>query len=335
MCSPAVRDLRPSPLADALSVVAEEMAQAEELLLEGVSGPVPLMPRVARHLVGAGGKRLRPLLCLLAARLAEVPRELAVRAAVAGELIHTASLLHDDVVDEAPLRRGRPSAPRVFGNSACVLMGDALLARSIALLADLEVHAPVAGLARCVRRMATGELLQLTMAGRPGSTLISYLRIVEGKTSGLFAWCCTAGDLCPPSLRSPLRRFGRRMGMAFQIADDILDYAGDPAITGKVVGSDLRERKVTLPLHFACQRQPELGARVQALVAAGLDAPPPDPDEVASLVRAVHTSGGLEMARAAATTLLARAHGALDEVPSSPWRSHLHALADFVVARAS
>jgi octaprenyl-diphosphate synthase len=322
-----------SPLAAASAAVAEELAQAEALLQECSAGPVPVMPRVARHLVGAGGKRLRPLLCLLAARLGGISRELAVRVAVAGELIHTASLLHDDVVDEAPLRRGRPSAPRIFGNSACVLMGDAMLARSIALLADLEVHAPLAGLARCVRRMAVGELLQLTQAGRPGDTLLSYLRIIEGKTSALFAWSCTAGDLCPPPARSPLRRFGRRFGMAFQIADDILDYVGDPARTGKAAGSDLREGKVTLPLYFACSLDPELRVEVEKICARP-DATK-DARRVEEIVERVRSSGGVERARGAAETMLARAHRALDELPVSTWQQRLHDLADFVVTRSS
>jgi octaprenyl-diphosphate synthase len=181
--------------------------------------------------------------------------------------------------------------------------------------------------------MAVGELLQLTQAGRPGDTLLSYLRIIEGKTSALFAWACTAGDLCPPPARSSLRRFGRRFGMAFQIADDILDYVGDPALTGKVLGSDLREGKVTLPLYLACSSDPGLRAAVEEICA--VPDMVKDARQVERIVERVRSSRGVERARGAAETLLARAHRALDELPTSPWQQRLHDLADFVVTRSS
>lgn len=307
----------------------EDLQAVEQLLHDAAWGPLPMMPQVTEHLLAAGGKRLRPLLSLLAARLCHIPQSLAWRVAAAGELIHTASLLHDDVVDETPLRRGRPSAPRVFGNSACVLIGDALLARSIYLLAKLNNPAPLAGLARCVRRMTIGEIQQLLQAGKMTSNLLSYLRIIEGKTSGLFAWCSTAGELCPDEFRYPLRRFGRCLGMAFQIADDILDYTGDPTQTGKAIGADLREGKITLPLFYALRARPELLNVIQDLGQA------PSTEGIAWLVAEVQKSGGTAMAKTSADLLLTRAHRALKHLPPSPWREHLHALADYVVQRNS
>jgi octaprenyl-diphosphate synthase len=245
-------------------------------------------------------------------------------------MIHSASLLHDDVVDQTPLRRGRPAAPKVYGNSTCVLVGDALMAQALCLLGELESRAPLLSLARCVRRMAVGEIQQLSQTGRPHPRLLGYLRVVEGKTSALFSWCCTVGDLCPDPLLAQMRSFGRRLGMAFQIADDVLDYAGNPEQTGKSVGSDLCEGKFTLPLHYACEEHPdllELASRVGNATA-------PDEELVDRVVEQVRRSGGLERAREVARTLLRRAHRVLDNTPPTPWRDHLHAIADFVVQRS-
>lgn len=318
-----------SPLPEIQRAVQDELERVEELLQDATWGPVPVMTQVASHLVEAGGKRLRPLLCLLAARLCGVEGDPARRVAAASEMIHSASLLHDDVVDQPPLRRGRPAAPGVFGNSTCVLVGDALMARSLVLLGELEDHAPLISLARCVRRMAVGEIQQLSQAGRPHPRLLGYLRVVEGKTSALFAWCATVGELCPADLRLRLRRFGRRLGMAFQIADDILDYAGDPAQTGKRIGTDLLEGKFTLPLHFACQARPELLDSALALARTAR----PDPAALGDLVEQVRSGGGVARSQELARTLLTRAHRALDACPDSAWRDHLHAVADFVVQR--
>jgi len=318
-----------SPLAAAHRLLESELVRVEALLQDSSWGPVPVMAQVASHLVDAGGKRLRPVLALLAARMAETPIEASLEVAAASEMIHTASLLHDDVVDETPLRRGRPAAPRVYGNATCVLVGDALMAQALCMLGELEDRRPLLSLARCVRRMAVGEIQQLAQTGRPHPRLLGYLRVVEGKTSALFAWCTTVGDLCPDPLRPTLRSFGRRLGMAFQIADDVLDYVGDPAKTGKAVGSDISEGKFTLPLHFACQEQPELLALAQRIG----NSSQPDPTLLAQVVDGVRASAGLERARETARTLLRRAHRALDPCPASESRDQLHALADFVVRR--
>jgi geranylgeranyl pyrophosphate synthase len=178
--------------------------------------------------------------------------------------------------------------------------------------------------------MAVGEIQQLAQTGRPHPRLLGYLRVVEGKTSALFAWCATVGDLCPEPTRGPLRSFGRRLGMAFQIADDVLDYDGDPAKTGKAVGSDLAEGKFTLPLHYACESQPELLERAVRFS----DATQRDEADLERIVERVRASDGLDRARGVAQTLLRRAHRALDRCPENPWRDQLHAVADFVVQRS-
>ena len=313
----------PAPLPRA--TLAEDLQRMEALLVRHLAGPVPLLRQVAAHLVEAGGKRLRPLVCLLAGRATGVSPAAAVRVAAAAELMHTASLLHDDVVDRATLRRGRPAAPSLYGNSACVLVGDALLAAALSLLAELGDPEALRSSALCVRRMALGEVQQLVGAGLAAPvSLLSLLRVIEGKTSALFAWCATVGGLCPPSLRGPLARYGRRLGIAFQIADDLLDLEGDPRETGKAPGSDLREGKLTLPVFLACCRRPGLR---EALGAGTLP--------LEALLEEIRRSGGLDDARAAARRLAWRAHRALDELPPSAWRQELHGLAGAAIDRTS
>jgi octaprenyl-diphosphate synthase len=309
-----------------LPPLSEDLQRMEALLTGRLTGPLPLVRQVGAHLVEAGGKRLRPLVCLLAARATGVSPAAAVRVAAAAELMHTASLLHDDVVDQATLRRGRPAAPRLYGNSACVLVGDALLAAALALLAELGDPEPLRSSARCVRRMALGEVQQLVGSPRrPGlAGLLALLRVIEGKTSALFAWCTTAGGLCPPPLRGALASYGRRVGIAFQIVDDLLDLEGDPARTGKAVGTDLREGKLTLPVFLACLRRPRLWYALEVGETESLEA----------LLREIRGSGGLDDARAAAQRLVRRAHRALDELPASTWQQQLHQLADAAIARA-
>jgi octaprenyl-diphosphate synthase len=318
-----------SPLLQTQELLRDELQCVERQLENALRGPIPSINHITHHVVNAGGKRLRPILSLLAARLCGVPLSFTVQIAAAAEMIHTASLLHDDVVDDPPLRRGQPSAPHLFGNSACILVGDALMARTLTLLGTMSDCRPLIALARCVRRMAVGELLQLAQIGRPHDNLLSYLRTIEGKTSALFAWCCTVGDLAPAPYGIPLKKFGRRLGMAFQIADDILDYAGDPELTGKRLGSDLAEGKFTLPLHFACQENPALLPAVVA-IAGKSEA---DPLALAAILQHVAQTSALVRSKAIAEMLLQRAHQALEACPRGPWRDQLHLIADFMVRR--
>jgi len=307
------------------------MAGVEAIIAATCCGPLPVMGQVLAHLVGSGGKRLRPMLSLLAGRASGVPSGSAQLVAAVAEMVHTASLLHDDVVDQPELRRGRPAAPRLFGNTVCVLSGDALLAGAIALLARLERPEPMATMATCVRRMALGEMRQLARIGQPHPSLLSYLQVAHGKTASLFAWCTAVGRLSPEAYGDALVRFGRRLGLAFQIADDVLDYTGDAARTGKKTGADLREGKFTLPLQLACQARPELldeVARIRHTAAAE------QAGAIDALVQQVVATGSPQQALAMAETLLRRAHRALDTLPPSAARDHLHLLADTVVYRS-
>ena len=206
-----------------------------------MESPIGAIPRVGAHLLDAGGKRLRPLLAVLAARAAELPIELGVAVGCAAELIHTATLYHDDVVDDGRVRRGRPAARMVFGNGIVVLVGDFCLARALETVALTGSLPMVQSLAATVTEMAEGEVAQLERAGNPDATIDDYFRVIDRKTASLIAWCARVGGAVGPDWERPLERYGRAVGRAFQIADDVLDSAADEATAGKSVGHDCRK----------------------------------------------------------------------------------------------
>src|SRR5882724_6388123 len=235
--------------------------------VEDLAALVGAIPQVGAHLLDAGGKRLRPLLAVLAARAAQVPLDLGVAVGCAAEPIHTATLYHDDVVDDGRVRRGRPAARMVFGNGIVVLVGDFCLARALETVALTGSIPVVQSLAATVTEMAEGEVAQLERAGNPDATVEDYYRVIDRKTASLIAWCTRVGGAVGPALEGPLERYGRALGRAFQIADDVLDSDVDEATAGKSVGHDLTEGKLTLPILLACEAEPELGRRVRARIA--------------------------------------------------------------------
>jgi len=316
----------------ASALVAADLRRVEELLAELLSSPVGPIPRVGHHLLGAGGKRLRPLLTLLAARAAFYDGDATVALACVGELIHTATLLHDDVVDEGNVRRGRPAARIVHGNGIAVLVGDYCLARALETVGRAGGITAVASLARAVTEMAEGEVAQLMNAGQVDLVPDDYYRIIDRKTATLVGWCCTVGGLLDPALEAALATYGREVGRAFQIADDVLDCAGDPRATGKTRGQDLREGKLTLPVLLACQIQPPLRERLQALLRRRA---PYDGDEVAAILDEVRAAGGLLLAHSAACTHGRAAQSALTRLEPSPYRDALCDLAMFAAERGA
>src|SRR3954449_2230537 len=253
-----------SNLDGVLALVTDEMKVVEARLAERMESPIGAIPQVGAHLLGAGGKRLRPLLAVLAARATGAPLEDAVAVGCAAELIHTATLYHDDVVDDGRVRRGRPAARMVFGNGVVVLVGDFCLARALETVAMTGSLAMVRSLATTVTEMAEGEVAQLERAGNPDATVDDYFRVIDRKTASLIAWCTRVGGSVGPELEAPLERYGRALGRAFQIADDLLDADVDEATAGKSVGHDLQEGKLTLPVLLACEADPALGRRVRS-----------------------------------------------------------------------
>lgn len=308
---------------DVFALAAGDLAAAESRLAELVQSEVSLVAAIGAYLREAGGKRLRPLLAALGARAVGMntpPTGLLC----AGELIHLGSLLHDDVVDEADTRRGRPAAHREYSNPAVILSGDFCLARAVLLAAEEGGHAAVTGLAAAVTQMAEGEVLQLQRAGNLSTSLEAYLEMVDKKSAALIAWCASAGALATgqTAAAEALASFGRGVGVAFQVTDDVLDYADG---TGKPAGQDLREKKLTLPLLLAMQRVPDLRARVEASDGTDLDA----------LMATVRGTGALDDALAEARRRVEVSVQALDVLPPSVYRDALVLLGRHLAQRAT
>ena len=316
--------------ADAIfDLVSQEMAAVERALGLRMESPVGAIPEVGAHLLQAGGKRLRPLLAVLAARAADAPIELATAVGTAAELIHTATLYHDDVVDDGRVRRGRPAARMVYGNGVVVLVGDFCLARALETVALTGSLVAVQSLAATVTEMAEGEVAQLERAGNPESSADDYFRVIDRKTASLFAWCTRVGGTLGPALDGPLARYGRALGRAFQIADDVLDCAVDEATAGKSVGHDIQEGKVTLPVLYACESNRDLRALVREKVGERAVAPA-DADRI---LAATAAAGGVERARAKARELAAGAVAELSALRASSYRDALADLAALSVDR--
>ena len=312
-----------------LDLVAAEMRAVEAALLARLESPVGPIPEVGAHLLNAGGKRLRPLLAVLAARACDIPIELAVAVGTAAELIHTATLYHDDVVDDGRVRRGRPAARMVYGNGIVVLVGDFCLARALETVALTGSLPAVQSLAATVTEMAEGEVAQLERAGNPEATVEDYYRVIDRKTASLFAWCARVGGALPAGTDAALGRYGRAVGRAFQIADDVLDCAVDEVTAGKSVGQDIQEGKLTLPILYACETDSALRALIQAKVGERAVAP----EDARAVLTATIAAGGVERARAEARALASGAVAELNILPPSPYRQALIDVASLSVDR--
>jgi octaprenyl-diphosphate synthase len=260
---------------------------------------------------------------VLAARATDAPIELAIAVGVAGELIHTATLYHDDVVDDGRVRRGRPAARMVFGNGIVVLVGDFCLARALETVALTGSLGAVQSLAATVTEMAEGEVAQLERAGNPDASVEDYFRVIDRKTASLIAWCARVAGGAGSRLDPALDRYGRALGRAFQIADDVLDCGEDESTVGKSVGQDIQEGKLTLPILYACEADPAL----RALVREKIGERAITREDAAQILRATHAAGGVERARAKARELSSLARHELGALHPSAYRDALAALA--------
>jgi octaprenyl-diphosphate synthase len=254
----------PAPGEDALaaltSLVREDLEACNRLIVDRMQSPVALIPQLAAHIVAAGGKRLRPLLTLAAARMAGYRGQRHVALAACVEFIHTATLLHDDVVDESALRRGQASANALFGNKPSVLVGDFLFARAFQLMVQDGSLEVLRILSAASATIAEGEVLQLVIQNDTSSTEAQYLAVIEGKTAALFAAATEVGAVVaerPVAEQVALRGYGHNLGVAFQLVDDALDYSAEQERLGKTVGDDFREGKITLPVLLAFARGDE------------------------------------------------------------------------------
>ena len=313
------------------ALAAPEMAAMDALIRQRLASDVVLINQVAEYIIGAGGKRLRPMLLLLTAGALGHRSTDAHQLAAVVEFIHTATLLHDDVVDESDLRRGRSTANAVWGNAASVLVGDFLYSRSFQLMVELERLEVMRILADTTNTIAEGEVLQLLHVRNPDTDEAAYLRVIERKTAVLFAAATRLGALlagADAATCDALHRYGMALGYAFQIADDVLDYASDAATLGKNLGDDLAEGKATLPLIHAMQHS---DAATQGLLRAAIQQG--DADAMPDVLAAIHACGSLDYSRDRALQYARDADAALSGLADNDFVAALRGLAHYAISR--
>ena len=317
-------------------VLAADMAAVNALIRQRMASEhAPRIPEVTAHLVEAGGKRLRPMLTLAAARICGYAGPYHVHLAATVEFIHTATLLHDDVVDESARRRGRPTANLLWDNKSSVLVGDYLFSRSFQLMVETGSLRVLDILANASATIAEGEVLQLTAAQDLATDEAVYLQVVRGKTAALFAAACEVGGViagAPEAVVRSLHDYGDCLGIAFQIADDLLDYGGSAAALGKNVGDDFRERKVTLPVIKAVAKA---SAEERAFWVRVIEKGQQGEGDLAHAIGLMARHGAMQAAREEALAWATRAQAALAAVPEHELRAVLGDLAGYVVARIS
>ncbi|MBA1189003.1 octaprenyl-diphosphate synthase [Pseudomonas entomophila] len=311
--------------------VAEDFSAVDEIIKQQLTSRVPLVSKIGDYITSAGGKRLRPLLVLLCGKaLGREGDDLRLLAATI-EFLHTATLLHDDVVDMSGMRRGRSTANALWGNAPSVLVGDFLYSRSFEMMVELGSMPVMQILSRATRVIAEGEVLQLSRVRDASTTEEVYMEVIRGKTAMLFeASTHSAAALAGASAEQceALRTFGDHLGVAFQLVDDLLDYKGDSDTLGKNVGDDLAEGKPTLPLIYTMREgSPEQAALVrQAIQKGGLE-------DLERIRAAVEVSGALDYTARLARDYVARAIACLEVLPASECRDALVELSEFAVAR--
>lgn len=316
--------------------LAGDMAAVNALIRDRMASKhAPRIPEVTAHLVEAGGKRLRPLLTLAAARMLGYAGQDHIKLAATVEFIHTATLLHDDVVDESQRRRGRPTANLLWDNKSSVLVGDYLFSRSFQLMVETGNLRVLDILANASATIAEGEVLQLTAAQDLRTDEAVYLQVVRGKTAALFSAATEVGGVIAGAPEDQVRAlfdYGDALGIAFQIVDDILDYGGTAAVIGKNTGDDFRERKLTLPvIHAVARADAEERAFWVRVIEKG-DQRDGDLDRAMLILK---SHGAIDYARTVALAWAGRSRQAICNLPASDFRSTLSELADFVVQRVS
>jgi octaprenyl-diphosphate synthase len=313
--------------------VKADLAGVDAMIRARLKSAVPLVDQVAEHIIGGGGKRLRPLLCVLAGRACGIGTDKHIEAAAFIEFVHTATLLHDDVVDGSQKRRGRATANNLFGNQASVLVGDFVYSRAFQMMATVGSQRVMEIMADATNVIAEGEVLQLMNAHDPETTEQRYLEVIYRKTGRLFeAGAEVAAVLAGASIaqQAALARYGKHLGTAYQLIDDVLDYKSDPATRGKNLGDDLAEGKPTLPLLHALRHgNDEQRALIRLAIEQGGLA------QLGPIVEAIESTGGLEYATGFAQRETHQALAALEVLPDTPFRQALAGLARFAQDRMS
>ncbi len=317
-----------------LDLVAADMQRVNELILSKAGSDVAMIPEVANHLISSGGKRLRPMLTLAAAWLCGYRGDGHVKLAASVEFMHTATLLHDDVVDESDMRRGKLAARMLWGNQASVLVGDFLLGQAFRMMVDVGSLDALDVLSTAATVIAEGEVMQLSVAKNMATTEDEYLAVIRAKTAALFSAAAEVGPIIAGGDRggrAAFRSYGTNLGLAFQLIDDALDYGGSSADLGKQVGDDFREGKITLPVVLAFRRGSEAERGFWRRVLEKGEIADGDLDRAIALLRSHHAiEDTVERARHYGSV----ARDALGAFPDSPHRSALVEVIDFCIERA-
>ena len=321
----------PMEIERVFELCAEDMAAVDGLIRRSLDSEVVLIRQIAEYIINSGGKRLRPMLVVLAAQACGYTGTQHITLAAVIEFIHTATLLHDDVVDESDMRRGKDSAHAVWGNAASVLVGDFLYSRSFQMMVKVDSMRVMEVLSNATNAIAEGEVEQLLNMHDPEVSEERYFSVIEKKTAKLFEAACQLGAVLAgrDEMEEPLARFGTELGAAFQIADDVLDYTADAVTLGKNIGDDLAEGKPTLPLILGRQL---LAAEQKALIdetirEGGID-------RIEEIVEMINGCGALAQTREAALQRAEAARDAIAPLPHSEWKDAMETLASYSVSRS-
>lgn len=332
MGAPAILAERMTSLDAFYALIKPDLRRVDELILKRVKNEVPLIGSVAQHIVASGGKRIRPALTLIAAQLCGYQGNKHIPLATAIEFIHTATLLHDDVVDESKLRRGLATANELFGNKASVLVGDFLLSQAFQLMVEEDSLKVLKILADASAIIAKGEVMQLMTEGEPETSIDNYLQVISSKTAALFAAACELGAVASGKemYEQPLREYGHNIGIAFQLMDDVLDYNANQDTLGKTVGDDFREGKITLPVIVAYNAGGKEEKKFWHRVVGERDQRPDDFQKAVTLLR---KHQALAQSVASAQNYCIKAKQALSGFSPSPAKSAMLDIVDFCARR--
>ncbi len=315
------------------NLIAAELQAVNDTILSCLESPVATVKEIGYYLINSGGKRVRPLVALLSAKACKGQGAAMITMAAIIEFIHTATLLHDDVVDSAKLRRGRLTANHVWDNSTAILVGDFLYSRAFQMMVSLNSMRSMHILADATNVIAEGEVLQLTHRFQSNISEENYFTVIQLKTAKLFEAAAQLGAVMadqPTAIQTALGEYGLHIGMAFQLVDDILDYQATDANWGKNIGNDLAEGKITLPLIYALQKAtPKDQQRLQSIIQSGNLA------DLAFIQEMIVSTGAIDYTMAQARKQHQRAQAALKALPPSPYCEGLAALADFAIERGS
>jgi octaprenyl-diphosphate synthase len=316
---------------NSVAIVAQDMREVDQVIAQRLSSDVPLVGQVSKYIISAGGKRLRPALLLLICGALDFKGTQRFNLAAVVEFIHTATLLHDDVVDDSSMRRGNATANETFGNPASVLVGDFLYSRAFQMMVDAQSMRVMEVLADATNIIAEGEVMQLMNMHNAALDEAGYLQVIRSKTAKLFEASARVGALlaqATPEIEAACAEYGQALGTAFQVIDDVLDYTGDASVMGKNLGDDLREGKNTLPLIAAMQRGTDAERQlIQSAIETG------DLNQIEQVVAIVVNSGALDVARQAAASEARRAMAAAERLPDNDYSRALVQLAAQLLER--